>query len=76
VQTIRQLELLRQGIADLRGDGSRIALVPTMGALHAGHIALIEVPASSLRSSSIPGSSGRTKISAAIRARNSPTPGC
>jgi len=42
VQTIRDLDLLRRGIADFRGQGSAIALVPTMGALHAGHIALIE----------------------------------
>jgi pantoate--beta-alanine ligase len=42
VQTVRELIDLRAAIAAFRADGARIALVPTMGALHAGHIALVE----------------------------------
>lgn len=41
MQTIRQLSDLRDAVSGFRSAGERIAFVPTMGALHAGHMALV-----------------------------------
>lgn len=42
MQSIRRLEDLRASISEFREKGERVALVPTMGALHAGHMALVD----------------------------------
>lgn len=42
MRTLREIPALREALDDVRRRGERIALVPTMGNLHAGHLALVE----------------------------------
>jgi pantoate--beta-alanine ligase len=41
LETLTTIDSVRALVRDARAEGRRVALVPTMGALHAGHVALV-----------------------------------
>ena len=49
MRVVRTIGALRDALAGSRRAGERIGVVPTMGALHAGHIALVEASRSQCR---------------------------
>ena len=41
MQKVLSIPAMREAVAALRADGRRVAFLPTLGALHAGHVSLI-----------------------------------